>query len=79
MFAPVSIEGVDERVMIASGVIKVLKQYGVMPGNKLGQNFLCDANVARWIVEQLDLQPEGAEWGGRAVIKDFDGHTVELT
>ena len=25
-----------------------------MPSKKLGQNFLTDANVARWIVEQLE-------------------------
>lgn len=48
------IEGFDVRIMIASDIIKVLKQNGVMPSKKLGQNFLCDANVARWIVEQLE-------------------------
>ncbi len=40
--------------MIASEIIDVLKQNGVIPSKKLGQNFLCDANVARWIVDQLD-------------------------
>ncbi|MGJ8655237.1 MAG: 16S rRNA (adenine(1518)-N(6)/adenine(1519)-N(6))-dimethyltransferase RsmA [Akkermansiaceae bacterium] len=35
-----------------------MKENGVMPSKKLGQNFLCDANVARWIVDQLDPQPE---------------------
>ena len=40
--------------MIASEIIEVLKQHGVMPSKKLGQNFLTDANVARWIVEQLE-------------------------
>lgn len=44
----------DTGVMIASEIIEVLKQHGVMPSKKLGQNFLCDANVARWIVEQLE-------------------------
>lgn len=58
MFDAVSIQGFDVRTMIASDIIKVLKQHGVMPSKKLGQNFLCDANVARWIVEQLDPQPE---------------------
>lgn len=31
---------------------------GVIPSRKLGQNFLHDANVARWIGEQLDPQPD---------------------
>lgn len=31
---------------------------GVTPSRKLGQNFLHDANVARWIGEQLDPQPD---------------------
>ena len=30
----------------------------VIPSRKLGQNFLHDANVARWIGEQLDPQPD---------------------
>lgn len=58
MFDAVSIEGFDGRTMIAREIIEVLKQNGVMPSKKLGQNFLCDANVARWIVDQLDPQPE---------------------
>lgn len=37
---------------------QVLDKAGVMPSKKLGQNFLCDANVAKWIVEQLEPQPE---------------------
>jgi 16S rRNA (adenine1518-N6/adenine1519-N6)-dimethyltransferase len=31
---------------------------GVMPSRQLGQNFLCDPNMARWITEQLDAGPE---------------------
>lgn len=34
-----------------------LDSMGVIPSKKLGQNFLIDANVARWIVDQLDIQP----------------------
>lgn len=34
-----------------------LTQTGVIPSRKLGQNFLHDANVARWIALQLDPQP----------------------
>ncbi len=44
--------------MIASEIIQVLKDAGVNPSKKLGQNFLCDANVARWIVDQLEPKPE---------------------
>ena len=29
----------------------------VNPSKKLGQNFLIDENVARWIVEQLEVEP----------------------
>ncbi|WP_367871359.1 16S rRNA (adenine(1518)-N(6)/adenine(1519)-N(6))-dimethyltransferase RsmA [Luteolibacter sp. Populi] len=29
---------------------------GVMPSRQLGQNFLCDPNMARWITEQLDAR-----------------------
>ena len=58
MFDAMSIQGFDVRRMIASEIIEVLKQHGVMPSKKLGQNFLCDANVARWIVEQLEPELE---------------------
>lgn len=34
-----------------------LDAMGVIPSKKLGQNFLVDENVARWIVGQLDIQP----------------------
>ncbi|MFK7912029.1 MAG: 16S rRNA (adenine(1518)-N(6)/adenine(1519)-N(6))-dimethyltransferase RsmA [Akkermansiaceae bacterium] len=34
-----------------------LMELGVTPSKKLGQNFLIDENVSRWIVEQLDVQP----------------------
>lgn len=58
MFDALSIHGFDVQIMIASEIIEVLKQHGVMPSKKLGQNFLCDANVARWIVEQLEPELE---------------------
>ncbi|MBT8037629.1 MAG: ribosomal RNA small subunit methyltransferase A [Verrucomicrobiae bacterium] len=32
-----------------------LAAMGVMPSKKLGQNFLVDENVARWIVDQLEV------------------------
>lgn len=34
-----------------------LARMGVMPSKKLGQNFLIDENVARWIVGQLEVEP----------------------
>ena len=34
-----------------------LAELGVIPSKKLGQNFLIDENVSRWIVEQLEVQP----------------------
>jgi len=43
-----------------SEIKEVLEGKGVTPSKKLGQNFLVDANVARWIVDQLDPQPEDA-------------------
>ncbi len=35
-----------------------LEAAGVMPSRQLGQNFLCDPNMARWITDQLDARPE---------------------
>lgn len=35
-----------------------LSRANVIPSRKLGQNFLHDANVARWIGNQLDPQPD---------------------
>lgn len=39
---------------------EVLDRAGVMPSKQLGQNFLIDANISRWIVAQLELQPDEA-------------------
>ncbi|WP_418675134.1 16S rRNA (adenine(1518)-N(6)/adenine(1519)-N(6))-dimethyltransferase RsmA [Akkermansia sp.] len=36
----------------------VLEEHDVRPSKSLGQNFLTDENVARWIVDQLEIQPE---------------------
>ena len=35
-----------------------LAELDVMPSKKLGQNFLIDENVSRWIVDQLDIKKE---------------------
>ena len=37
-----------------------LDQAGVLPSKQLGQNFLIDPNMSRWIVSQLDPQPDDA-------------------
>lgn len=39
-------------------ITEALEEAGVRPNRQLGQNFLCDLNVARWITEQLDPGPE---------------------
>lgn len=44
--------------MNQSQVRSALDAYEVIPSKKLGQNFLCDQNVAQWIVEQLEITPE---------------------
>ena len=55
-----------------------LDAMGVMPSKKLGQNFLVDENVARWIVDQLDIQ------SGETVVEVGPGtgalteHVVEI-
>jgi len=49
-----------ERVMAATmnqtEIKNQLGRMGVMPSKKLGQNFLIDENVARWIVDQLEVK-----------------------
>ena len=39
---------------------EVLDRAGVLPSKQLGQNFLIDANISRWIVSQLELKPDEA-------------------
>ena len=46
--------------MTGTEIKQRLEQLGVMPNKQLGQNFLVDPNMARWIVSQLDLQNEDA-------------------
>ncbi len=36
----------------------LLKRFGISPSRKLGQSFLADSEISRWIVDQLDLHPE---------------------
>ncbi len=44
--------------MNASQIRNVLEQYGVSPSKALGQNFLVDENIARRIVELLEVEPQ---------------------
>ncbi len=44
--------------MKAAQIHEVLNNFNVTPSKSMGQNFLTDENIARWIVNQLDIQPE---------------------
>ena len=44
--------------MNATRIRTVLEQYGITPSKALGQNFLTDENIARFIVEQLEPTPQ---------------------
>ncbi len=44
--------------MNQSQIKEVLGDKGINPSKKLGQNFLIDANVARWIADQLLITPD---------------------
>jgi len=47
--------------MKLSTIAATLAELGAKPTQSLGQNFLHDQNLARWIVEQVDIQP-GEPW-----------------
>jgi len=40
-----------------SDIRTALAELDLHPSKSLGQNFLADSNLARWIVDQLDLSP----------------------
>ena len=44
--------------MKLSDIRVTLKEIGVSPAKSLGQNFLHDQNLARWIVDQAQITPE---------------------
>jgi 16S rRNA (adenine1518-N6/adenine1519-N6)-dimethyltransferase len=46
--------------MTGREIKEVLEKTGVMPSKQLGQNFLIDPNMARWIVAQLEIGPDEA-------------------
>lgn len=43
--------------MTLSEIQRVLAEIGTSPTRSLGQNFLHDQNLARWIIDRLDVQP----------------------
>ncbi|MEI7957283.1 MAG: rRNA adenine N-6-methyltransferase family protein, partial [Verrucomicrobiota bacterium] len=46
--------------MTGREIHELLDQAGVLPSKQLGQNFLIDPNMARWIVSQLDFTADDA-------------------
>lgn len=44
--------------MTGTEIRDILDRARVLPSKQLGQNFLVDPNMARWIVSQLELSPE---------------------
>lgn len=46
--------------MTGRDIREILDRSGVTPSRKLGQNFLADPNLARWIVSQLDASADDA-------------------
>lgn len=46
--------------MTGREVRETLDRAGVLPSKQLGQNFLVDPNMARWIVSQLEISPDDA-------------------
>ena len=46
--------------MTGREIREALIQAGVMPSKQLGQNFLIDPNMARWIVSQLEITADDA-------------------
>jgi 16S rRNA (adenine1518-N6/adenine1519-N6)-dimethyltransferase len=46
--------------MTGQEIRDMLDAAGVLPSKQLGQNFLLDANLARWIVAQLELSADDA-------------------
>lgn len=46
--------------MTGGEIRETLDRAGVLPSKQLGQNFLTDPNMARWIVSQLEVSPDDA-------------------
>lgn len=79
--------------MTGNEIREILDRARVLPSKQLGQNFLTDANISRWIVSQLELRPDEAvvEIGPgtgsltghllgkarRVILIEFDGRLAE--
>jgi 16S rRNA (adenine1518-N6/adenine1519-N6)-dimethyltransferase len=50
----------ERRAMTGREIKDALDQAGVLPSKQLGQNFLIDPNMARWIVSQLEAGEDDA-------------------
>ena len=46
--------------MTGREIRELLDHAGVLPSKQLGQNFLIDPNMSRWIVSQLEISPHDA-------------------
>lgn len=57
---PPPLPGGIARSVTGQEIRDALVAAGVTPSRQLGQNFLCDPNMARWIVSQLEVEPEDA-------------------
>ena len=44
--------------MKLSEIAAILREIGVSPVKSLGQNFLHDRNLAKWLVDQATISPE---------------------
>jgi 16S rRNA (adenine1518-N6/adenine1519-N6)-dimethyltransferase len=55
---PVLVVMARERPMKLSEMRAILKEIGVSPAKSLGQNFLHDQNLARWIVDEAQITSE---------------------
>src|SRR5207247_4843808 len=60
LYTNVSILATPRRIryMKLSDIRATLQDIGVSPVKTLGQNFLHDRNLARWIVEQAEVTPD---------------------
>ncbi len=57
---PLSVGGGIAGSVTGQEIRDALAAAGVSPSRQLGQNFLIDPNMARWITSQLEVEPEDA-------------------
>lgn len=64
--------------MTGQEIRRRLEELGVVPNKQLGQNFLIDPNMAKWIVSCLDLEPEDAVVEVGPGVGSLTEHVVEV-